>query len=161
MAHYFEVSELIIGLTIVAGGTSLPELVTSLMAIIRGQRDIAVGNVVGSCLFNLLGVLGVAALVSPGSIVLSDSLLRFDLPIMTAAAIACLPIFMTGYMISRWEGALFLAYYLAYTVYLFQASGSHGALPMFSPAMLFFVVPLCLIPLLIISARAIGEVRNR
>ena len=158
---YLEISELIIALTIIAAGTSLPELVTSLMASIRGERDIAIGNLVGSCLFNLMGVLGVAALVSPSGIAVSDAALRFDLPIMIAAAIACLPIFMTGHMISRWEGALLMAYYLAYTLYLFLASGRHNVLPIFSPAMFFFVVPLCLIPLVIVSVRAIREFRSR
>jgi cation:H+ antiporter len=161
IARYLEVDELIIALTIVAAGTSLPELVTSIIAAFRGERDIAVGNVVGSCLFNLLGVLGVAAVVSPVGIAVSDSAMRFDLPIMIAATIACLPIFMTGFQISRWEGALFVAYYLAYTLYLFLAAGRHSALPMFSPAMFFFVVPLCLVPLIVVSTRAINEIRNR
>ncbi len=117
IAQSLGVSELVIGLTIVAGGTSLPEVATSVIASLRGQRDIAVGNVVGSNVFNLLGVLGLAALISPAGIGVAQQALVFDLPVMVAAAVACLPIFITGREIARWEGALFLAYYLAYTLY--------------------------------------------
>jgi cation:H+ antiporter len=118
IAQKLGVSELVIGLTIVAAGTSLPELATSVVASIRGERDIAVGNVVGSNLFNLLAVLGVAGVVSPSGIAVSPQVLHFDLPVMVAVAIACLPIFFTGSRISRREGALFLGGYIAYTAYL-------------------------------------------
>ena len=95
-AQALGVSELVIGLTIVAAGTSLPEVATSILAAFRGERDIAVGNVVGSNIFNLLAVLGLAGLVAPGGLPAPAALLRFDLPVMVAVALACLPIFASG-----------------------------------------------------------------
>lgn len=152
------VSELVIGLTIVAAGTSMPEVATSITAAIRGQRDIAVGNVVGSNIFNILAVLGLTALVAPGGLPVSDAAIHFDYPVMMAVAVACLPIFFVGYTIQRWEGALFLGYYVAYTVYLvFDATG-HDALPVFSQAMMGFVVPLTVITLVVVLVR---EIRRR
>lgn len=142
LATRLGVSELIIGLTIVAAGTSLPEVVTSIVAAIHGERDIAVGNVVGSNLFNLMGVLGVASIVAPGGIDIPPSVISFDLVVMLAVAIACLPIFFSGGVISRQEGALLLAYYVAYTIYLIFASTQHALLGAFSSTMLYFVIPL-------------------
>jgi cation:H+ antiporter len=142
IARAFGLSELIIGLTIVAAGTSLPEVATSLLAAWRGQRDIAVGNVVGSCIFNILGVLGISAILGPEGIGVSRAALFFDIPVMLAAALACLPIFLTGHVINRWEGALFLFYYAAYTAYLILAALEHHALRGFSLSMLVFVAPL-------------------
>ena len=135
-------SELVIGLTIIAGGTSLPELATSILASLRGQRDIAVGNVVGSNIFNLLAVLGGAAVVAPEGISVSPGVLWMDMPVMTAVAVACLPIFLTGYVVSRWEGALFAGYYVAYTAYLVLTATAHPALSTFTTAVGFFVLPL-------------------
>ncbi len=108
LARALGLSDLVIGLTVVAVGTSLPELATSILAAVRGERDIAVGNIVGSCLFNLLCVLGLAALVAPQGIPIPDNALAFDFPVMIAVSLACLPIFFTGYCIERWEGLLFL-----------------------------------------------------
>ena len=107
IAQYLGVSQLLIGLTVVAAGTSLPEVATSVVAAIRGERDIAVGNVVGSNIFNIMAVLGMSAIVSSEGITISDIALRFDIPVMTAVAVACLPIFFTGNVISRWEGGPF------------------------------------------------------
>jgi len=152
-AHDLGVSELIIGLTIVAAGTSLPEVVTSIIAAIRGERDIAVGNVVGSNIFNILGVLGVASIVAPKGIAVSPAVTGFDIPVMIAVAFACLPIFFTGGVISRLEGALLLGYYLAYTLYLILAASHHDALPGFNTVMLYFVIPLTLITLMILALR--------
>ncbi len=157
-AAYLGVSELVIGLTIVAAGTSLPEVVTSLIAALRGERDIAVGNVVGSNIFNLMGVLGVAGIVAPGGIPVSASVIGFDLPVMIAVAFACLPIFFTGGVISRKEGALLLAYYAAYTVYLILAAGHHDALPRFSAVMVWFVMPLTAVTIAVV---AVQELRGR
>lgn len=142
IARHLGVSELVIGLTIVAAGTSLPEVATSIVAAIRGERDIAVGNVVGSNLFNIMGVLGLSALVSKGGIQISDSALAVDIPIMFGVAIACLPIFATGNVISRWNGAVFLGYYIAYTLAIGLAAVQHRAGPTFNQAMLWFVLPL-------------------
>jgi len=148
------VSELVISLTIVAGGTSLPEAATSLLASLRGQRDIAVGNVVGSNLFNLLAVLGLSATVAPDGLPVSAAVLWFDLPVMLAVAVACLPIFFTGYVIERWEGGLFLGYYGAYTAYLILGATQHDALSTFSLVMGAFVVPLTAVTLAVLAIRA-------
>jgi len=153
IAQAMGVSELVIGLTIVAAGTSLPEVATSVIASLRGERDIAVGNVVGSNVFNLLGVLGLASLVSPSGIGVADQALRFDLPLMLAVAVACLPIFFTGREIARWEGGLFCAYYIAYTLYLVLAALQHAALGAYSSAMLWFILPLTAVTLAVLFAR--------
>ena len=153
MARMFGLSELIIGLTIISAGTSLPEVAASVMAAVRGQRDMAVGNVVGSNIFNVLGVLGVGALVAPDALPVARSVLNFDLPIMLAIGVACLPIFFTGNVVARWEGALFLAYYAAYTSYLLLRAQEHGALDTFRFAMGAFVLPLTALTLLVIAWR--------
>jgi cation:H+ antiporter len=161
LARVMGVGEVLIGLTIVAAGTSLPELATSLVAALRGQRDIAVGNVVGSNLFNILGILGLASLVTPGGLRVAPGLLEFDIPVMIAVAVACLPIFFTGGEISRWEGALLLAYYAAYTAHLALDASRSGALATFRTAMLVFVLPLTLIALGASSYRALRSGRKR
>ncbi len=151
-ARYFGVSELVVGLTIVAAGTSLPEAATSILAAMRGQRDIAVGNVVGSNIFNLLGVLGGASVVVP--IEVPAAALSFDVPVMVATALACLPIFFSGYRIARWEGWLFLGYYIAYVTFLVFDATKHDALPAFSAIMAGFVLPLTAVTLAVVGIRA-------
>lgn len=158
LAQYLGVSELVVGLTIVAAGTSLPEVVTSIIAAIRGERDIAVGNVVGSNIFNIMGVLGLSSIVAPDGIEVSTAVIRFDMPVMIGAALACLPIFFTGGVISRWEGILLLGYYVAYTLYLVLAASHHDALPRFSAVMLYFVIPLTVTTMIIVASR---EIRRR
>lgn len=155
LATAMGVSNLIVGLTIVAAGTSLPEVATSVVASIRGARDIAVGNVVGSNIFNILVVLGSAAIAAPSGLPISDAVLRFDMPFMIAIAIACLPIFLTGNLISRWEGALFLGYYIAYTTYLILGATHHEMLPVFSLVMQIFVIPVTVISLATVLVRSI------
>jgi len=142
LARLLGVSELVIGLTIVAAGTSLPEAATSVVAGLRGQRDIAIGNVVGSNIFNVLAVLGAAASITPGGVRVAPEALRFDIPVMMAVAVACLPIFYTGGRICRAEGAMFLAYYAAYVAFLVLTAVHHASLPVFKTAMLGFAVPL-------------------
>lgn len=153
IARALEISEAVIGLTIVAAGTSFPELATSVVAAIRGERDIAVGNVVGSSMFNLLGILGVAALVTPGGLLVAPGLVFFDIPVMIAVAFACLPIFSSGHRIARWEGAMFMAYYVVYVTYLILAATRHDALRSFSSTMLGFALPLTGVTLLVIWAQ--------
>jgi cation:H+ antiporter len=153
MARLFGVSELIIGLTIVAAGTSLPELATSVVAALRGERDIAVGNIVGSNLFNILAITGIASMVTPGGLEVAPALLRFDFPVMIAATLACLPIFATGHLITRWDGALLLGYYIAYILYLALAATQHEVLPAYSAAMLGFVLPLTTVTLIVLLIR--------
>lgn len=99
------VSSLVVGLTVVAVGTSLPELATSIIAVRRGERDLAVGNVVGSNIFNIGVVLGLPALIASGGIPVSDAVVAIDIPVMLAAALALLPIAFTGFAVARWEGA--------------------------------------------------------
>jgi cation:H+ antiporter len=160
-ARALGVSELVVGLTIVAAGTSLPEVATSVMATVRGERDIAIGNVVGSNTFNILSVLGASALVAPEPLAVAPSVLAFDLPVMTAVAIACFPVFFTGREIARWEGAVFLGYYAAYTAYLILAAQHYGDLPLLSATMLYFVVPLTLVTLAVGLHREVRGVRHR
>ena len=145
LARVLGVSDLVIGLTIVAAGTSMPELATSVVATLRGERDIAIGNIVGSNIFNVLAILGVAGVISPGGLTVSSALLAFDIPVMTAVAVACLPIFWTGYSIARLEGMLFLAAYGAYTAYLVLQAQHHDALPAFAEAMLAYAIPLAVL----------------
>jgi cation:H+ antiporter len=155
------VSDLVIGLTIVAAGTSMPEVATSITAAIKGERDIAVGNVVGSNTFNILGCLGLSGLVSGDlGLAMAPSLLAFDIWVMLAVALACLPVFMTGREIARWEGGVFLGYYVAYVAYLILAAQQHDALQAFSGLMLGFVVPLTVVTLVVVMIRrpaAAGE----
>jgi len=151
-ARHLGVSELVIGLTIVAAGTSLPEVATSVMAAIRGERDIAVGNVVGSNIFNILAVLGISASVAPVELAVAPALLAVDLPVMVAVAVACLPVFFTGARVARWEGLLFLLLYAAYSGYLVLRAGGHAALGEYGAAMLL-TLPLVALTLAILAWR--------
>ncbi len=159
-ARWLGLSELIIGLTIVAAGTSMPEVATSIAAALKGERDIAVGNVVGSNIFNILGVLGLTAVVAPTGLPVSQPALGFDLPVMLGVAIASLPIFFTGNTIARWEGWLFLGFYVAYTAYLIMDASQHQSLPAYSSLMLWFVAPLLLITVAVTLIRDIQSRRK-
>ncbi len=120
IAQHLGVSELVIALTVVAIGTSLPELATSVAASMHGERDMAVGNAVGSNIFNILLVIGVAAAFSPGGLAVAPQALHFDMPVMLALAVACWPLFAINQRISRAQGAFFLlfgAFYAAFLVY--------------------------------------------
>ena len=148
------VSDLVIGLTIVAAGTSMPEVATSITAAIKGERDIAVGNVVGSNTFNILGCLGLSGLVSGDlGLAVASSVLAFDIWVMLAVALACLPVFMTGREIARWEGGIFLGYYAAYVAYLILAAQQHDALQAYSGVMMGFVIPLTVVTLVVVMIR--------
>jgi cation:H+ antiporter len=153
LARALGVSELIIGLTVIAIGTSLPELTTSIIAGLRGARDIAVGNIIGSNIFNILAGLSLTALIAPGGVQVSQAALRFDIPVMIASAVACLPIFYIGHRISRWEGGLFVGYYIAYTIYLILTATRHHAASQLRIVMLSFVIPLTVVTLLIFVYR--------
>ena len=115
LAKSWGVTEAVIGLTVVAVGTSLPEFATSLVAAVRGHGDVAIGNVVGSNIFNVLGILGIAALINP---IDTSGLSRVDLATMVVAALAMLPAARSGGVISRLEGAILLVAYVGYTVWL-------------------------------------------
>ncbi|MFY7857519.1 MAG: calcium/sodium antiporter [Rubrivivax sp.] len=149
------VSDVVIGLTIIAAGTSMPEVATSIMAAIKGERDIAVGNVVGSNIFNIAGCLGLTAIVAPAGlgVPMPPSVMNFDIWVMLAVAVACLPVFLSGREIARWEGGVFLGYYAAYVAYLILAAQEHDALPAFSNIMLMFVLPLTVVTLVVSMVR--------
>ena len=158
LARSLGVSELVLGLTVVAIGTSMPELVTSVMAALRGQRDLAVGNVVGSNIFNILGVLGLTAILAPGGIPVPGNAISFDIPVMTAVAVACLPLAFTGRILRRWEGALFVAYAVIYTAYLVLDATAHALEDDLAGAMVWFVLPLTTVTLVTV---VVAEVRGR
>lgn len=157
VATLLGVSQLVIGLTVVAVGTSLPEIATSIIAATKGERDIAVGNVVGSNILNILAVLGLASLVSPSGIAVADTAMAFDLPIMIAVSVACLPVFARGSSIQRWEGGLFVFLYLAYTLYLLLTAQQHLMLGGYRQTMLWGVLPLTAVALVVITALALRE----
>lgn len=159
-ARWWGISDVVVGLTIVAAGTSLPEVATSITAAIRGERDIAVGNVVGSNIFNIMGVLGLSCIVAPAGLTVLPSMATFDIPVMIAVAVACLPVFARGFTIPRWEGALFLLCYAAYTVYLVLDATAHEARAGYVTVMLQFVIPLLLLTLVVIGFRVLRGARK-
>ncbi len=141
------VSKLVIGLTVVAVGTSLPEVVTSVVASFRGQRDIAVGNVVGSNLFNVLCVLGLTSLVAPSGVSVQEQAIAFDLPIMVAVSVICFPFFWLGGVIKRHEGALFLIYFSLYTAFLIITATRPEWENSFAKTAIYIVAPLTIVAL--------------
>lgn len=149
IAKQLGMSELLIGLTIVAVGTSLPEVVASVMASIKGERDIAVGNVVGSNLFNMMCVLGLTAIVTPGGVPVPQSSLWQEFPVMIAVCAVCLPIFFTGGRVSRMEGAVLFSYYVLYTTYLVLAAIDSPYASLLGRSMLYGMVPVTCIGLLV------------
>ncbi|WP_147017982.1 calcium/sodium antiporter, partial [Kocuria turfanensis] len=155
------VSSLVVGLTVVAVGTALPELATAIIAVRRGERDLAVGNVVGSNIFNIGVVLGLPALISLEGIPVASAAVAFDMPVMLAAALALLPVAFTGFAVARWEGALFVALYLAYTGYVVLAATEHDALEGFTATMAWFVLPLIAVTLLAFTSYEIGLRKGR
>ncbi|WP_036482023.1 calcium/sodium antiporter [Myxosarcina sp. GI1] len=161
IARDFGVSELVIGLTIISFGTSLPELATSVMASFRGERDIAVGNVLGSNIFNILAVLGVAGIVAPNGIEVAETVIEVNAPVAIAVSFACLPIFYSGYRLDRWEGLLFILYYLAYIGYLVMDATNYEGLPVYRIVMLAFVIPITVITLVTIAIRQKQSSRRR
>ncbi len=153
-AQALGVSDVVIALTIVAAGTSMPEVATSVMAAIKGERDIAVGNVVGSSTFNILGCVGLSGLAAGSTgLVIPDSVMRFDIWVMLAVALACLPVFMTGREIARWEGGVFLGYYAAYVVYLVLLAQQSPALGTLVVVATSVVLPLTVIAMVVAMVR--------
>jgi len=120
LARGFGVSETVIGLTIVAVGTSMPELVTSVVAALRRQGDIAFGNIVGSNIYNILGIGGVTAMMAPGRV--PETIVAFDNVVMVAVSVLFIAVAWTGFRIARWEGCVLLAGYIAYIVAIWPAS---------------------------------------
>lgn len=143
IAKHLGLSELVIGLTIVAVGTSLPELATSVMASLKGERDIAVGNILGSNIFNIGAVLGISGLVAPQGLPVAQSLLMVDIPVMILVALLCLPIFLANYTVTRLDGLAFLVSYAAYLVYIILAAQQSPVLATAIPVLLV-IVALCM-----------------
>lgn len=161
IAEAFGVSDLIIGLTVVAIGTSLPELATSIIAVLRGEREMAVGNLVGSNIFNIGAVLGVTAIIAPGGISIDSAAVNFDMPVMVATALVLLPLAFTGQAIARWEGVLLFALYVCYVAYLVLGASQHAALGPFSATMAWFVLPVTAVWLLALVVYELGARRGR
>ncbi|MDX1679753.1 MAG: calcium/sodium antiporter [Akkermansiaceae bacterium] len=160
IATAYGVSELVIGLTIVATGTSLPEVATSVVAAVKGERDIAVGNAVGSNIFNILSVIGISSLISPAGIAVSRAALTFDIPVMIGVAVACLPIFLTKYTITRLNGGFFILYYGAYLGYLLLTASKHDYVEHYRYALTWFVLPITAVTLLIITFSGMRQLRR-
>jgi cation:H+ antiporter len=120
LARIVGMSERVIGLTIVAAGTSLPEVVTSLVSVVRGRDDVAIGNVIGSNLFNILGILGLSALVSPLGV--NPLIIARDAWWMLGTTLLLFPLMYTGFRVTRWEGGLLLAIYAVYLALLLGPS---------------------------------------
>jgi cation:H+ antiporter len=117
-AQTLGVSDAIIGLTIVAIGTTAPELVTTVMSTLRGNRDLAIGNLVGSSIYNICAILGLIVLVAPEGVPVPDEVLAADLALLVVATAAAIPVFLTGRRISRIEGVLFVTSYVGYLTWL-------------------------------------------
>ncbi|MEM8874584.1 MAG: calcium/sodium antiporter [Planctomycetota bacterium] len=158
IAEYFKISELIIGLTIIAAGTSLPEVAASGMAAFKKQGDLAVGNVVGSNLFNIMAVLGITSVVDPQGIRVPTEALYFDIPVMVAVMVACFPVFFTGFKITRFEGSIFLFYFVAYMLFLVLDAQQHDALQTYTLVLSTVVIPLTVIAL---TALMVNSIRRQ
>lgn len=118
IAQWAGISSGIIGLTIVAFGTSSPELVTTMVSTYRNDRDVAIGNIMGSGVYNILAILAIACIVTPGGLPVERQLLSFDIPLMAGVALGAIPVFVTGRRVSRFEGALGIVVYLSYVTWL-------------------------------------------
>ena len=161
IAEALGVSGLVVGLTVVAVGTSLPELAASVIAAVRGERDLAVGNVVGSCIANIGLVLGVPAIISSGGLPVPFPAIAFDIPLMVAASVALAPVVFTGFTVNRWEGGLFVLLYAAYTAFVVLNATRHEALQGFEVVMVIFVLPLVGLTLLVTATYEVGVLAER
>ena len=161
IASALGLSDLVIGLTVVAVGTSLPELAASVIAARKGERDLAIGNVVGSNIANIGLILGLPSIIAPGGIPVPDAAVALDIPLMIAVAVALLPIAFTGFVVQRWEGGLFIALYLSYVAYLVLWATEHDALDGFTFVMGVFVLPIIALTLLLVVVYEVGLRRGR
>ncbi|OLT43288.1 sodium:calcium antiporter [Serinicoccus sp. CNJ-927] len=161
IAEALGISGLVVGLTVVAIGTSLPELAASVIAAVRGQRDLAVGNVVGSCIANIGLVLGVPAIISSGGLPVPTPAIALDIPFMIATTVALAPVVFTGFTVARWEGGLFVLLYAAYTAFVVLNATRHEALQGFELVMVIFVLPLVALTLLVTSTFELGVLAER
>ncbi len=143
LARWLGWSELMIGLTLVAVGTSIPEIATSVAAALRGHHDIAIANAIGSNVFNILCVLGFTSMIQP--LAVSHEALLFDFPVMISAAIICWPIFLQGRKVERYEGALLLIFYLGYLSLVYLRAVGLIQLDSLVATAYFWLIPLSLI----------------
>ena len=160
IAKALGISELVIGLTIVAVGTSLPEVATSITAALKKESDIAVGNAVGSNIFNLLGVLGLGAFLAPDGISVAERVLHLDFIVMVFVALVSLPVFYIDNRISRTEGVLLLGYYVLYVIYVVLQAANNSAL---SGVTLFITVfaPITFFALVVVAIRSARSVARK
>ncbi|MBI1398489.1 MAG: calcium/sodium antiporter [Betaproteobacteria bacterium] len=155
LADAMGASHTLVGLAIVAPGTGLPELATSVVASLRGERDIAVGNIIGSNTFNILAVLGVSGLVSRTGFHVAPALLSFDMPVMVGIALACFPIFLNDLRLGRLEGIALTFYYGVYLAYLVLDATNSGLLPGFDTVVRYGIVPVTVLGLVGAGVRGV------
>lgn len=161
LAAALGVRSILVGLTVVAVGTSLPEFLTSLVAAIRGEGDIAVGNVIGSCVFNITFILGISGLAAGSRVLVEPSVVQFAMPVMVAGAAACLLVFFTGRVISRWEGGLFLLAYGFFLAHEILATTSAGAaLGLYTTILRMSVAGVCILLALSLVREALSPRRR-
>lgn len=146
------IPELVVGLTVLAIGTSAPEIVTSVIAALKGRSDIAIGNAIGSNVFNLLFVLGIVS-VTHSDLPVADELIRLDLPVMIGAAVLCIPIAITGSAITRWEGIAFVGLYAGYTVFLVLDGLGESSAPFVGLGTLAAIAPILALTIRVLTRR--------
>lgn len=159
IARTFGVSELVIGLTIVAAGTSMPEVATSIVAAMKGEGDISAGNVIGSNIFNILGVLGVAAATTPESIPVAENIIKFDLPIAIFAAVVTIPVFIVDNYVSRFDGLIFSSYFIFYNVLVVMRALNNPSAPMLETFLTAYI-PLTFFIFVALAARFLWQRRK-
>jgi len=155
------VSDLVVGLTVVAIGTSLPEVAASVAAVLRGERDLAIGNVVGSNVFNIAFCLGLAGLVAPDSLVAPAQLLAFDLPVMVIVAVCLLPLIITDYQVSRLEGVLLLVWSAIYLIWTILKATAYPMVDLYTDIVLFGMFPLTILFLIMTVLNTLRKVNRR
>ncbi|MBL8091811.1 MAG: calcium/sodium antiporter [Anaerolineales bacterium] len=159
IARTFGVSELVIGLTIVAAGTSMPEVATSVVAAFKGEGDISAGNVIGSNIFNILGVFGVAAATTPESIPVAAHVVTFDLPIAIFAAVVTLPVFVVDNYISRFDGLIFFSYFVFYNLYIVLRAVNNPSVSILETFLMAYI-PLTFFFFIAVAARYLWQRRK-
>ena len=157
IAEAMGLAEVIVGMTVVTLGTTAPELSACLVAAWKGQRDIAVGNIVGSNLFNILAVVGVGGAVAPHGVEVGERMISFGIPVMTAVQFACLPIFFAGRAIRRWEGVLFLFFFALYLAFLVLEESYDERVLTLKHAVLWWVAPLTIVTIVVSVWREIRK----
>ncbi len=141
LAQHFGISDLVIGLTVVALGTSLPEMAASITAAMKGERDIAVGNIIGSNILNIFVVLGVSSAIAKNGILVGPEALSFNYPFLILSSLLIYPIFVTDSEISRSDGLLLVFIYSFYTIYLILEAKGSPSLEYFKNIIFYFVAP--------------------